>query len=167
VTSCELRALEADLAMLLAEEDVEEIGEALEPCSVAAVFVYENSSAGPLASSIRRAGSRLVANGGIPTQPRLAPSKTTTKTTRKEPDMPLAGGRPGRRGVIGGSVRRTAAVVGTAAVVTQGHDRRDRRADRGDRREDRERTAGRGCSVSRPHCARRSVGVSHEIGRRF
>src|SRR5512144_497908 len=53
-----LRALEADLAMLLAEEDVAEIGKALEPGSYAAVLVYENSWAGPFASSIRRAGLR-------------------------------------------------------------------------------------------------------------
>ena len=52
--------------------------------------------------------------------------------------MPLARGRRGRRGVIGGPVTRTAAVVGTAAVVKHGHDRRaDRRDDRRDRREDR------------------------------
>jgi hypothetical protein len=68
----ELRALEADLAMLLAEEDVEEIGKALEPGSIAAVLVYENSWAGPFASSIRRAGGQLIANGRIPTQALLA-----------------------------------------------------------------------------------------------
>ena len=52
--------------------------------------------------------------------------------------MPLARARRGRRGVIGGPVTRTAAVVGTAAVVKHGHDRRaDRRDDRRDRRDDR------------------------------
>jgi hypothetical protein len=45
--------------------------------------------------------------------------------TDKEPDMPLARGRAGRRGVLGGPVTCTAAVVGTAAVVKPGHDRRD------------------------------------------
>jgi hypothetical protein len=68
----ELVALEADLAMLLAEEDVEEIGKALEPGSIAAVLVYENSWAGPLAASIRRSGGQLVANGRVPTQALLA-----------------------------------------------------------------------------------------------
>jgi hypothetical protein len=68
----ELRALEADLAMLLAEEDVEEIGKALEPGSIAAVLVYENTWAGPFASSIRRSGGQLVADGRIPTQALLA-----------------------------------------------------------------------------------------------
>ena len=58
----------------------------------------------------------------------------------KEPDM-LGGGRAGRRG-IPGSVGRTTAVVGTAAVAAHGirrrgdrrEDRRDDRADRRDRR---------------------------------
>ena len=56
--------------------------------------------------------------------------------------MPLRPARVGRRGVIGRPVARTAAVVGTTAVVAHGvgrrHDRRDdRRDDRGDRRDDR------------------------------
>jgi hypothetical protein len=47
-----------------------------------------------------------------------------------------------RRGVIGAPVARTAATVGTAAVVVHGVRRRgdrreDRRDDRGDRRDDR------------------------------
>lgn len=67
-----LAALEADLAMLLAAEDVEEIGKALEPGSIAAVLVYENTWAGPFAASIRRSGGQLVANGRIPTQALLA-----------------------------------------------------------------------------------------------
>lgn len=67
-----LRAFESDLAMLLAEEDVDAVGMALEPGSIAAILVYENSWAGPLASSIRRAGGQLIANGRIPTQALLA-----------------------------------------------------------------------------------------------
>jgi Family of unknown function (DUF6325) len=68
----QLRTLEADLAMLLAEEDVEAIGTALEPGSVAAVLVYENSWAAPFASAVRRSGGQLIANGRIPTQALLA-----------------------------------------------------------------------------------------------
>lgn len=67
-----LRALEADLAMLLAEEDLVAIGDALAPGTIAAVLVYENSWAGPFASSIRRSGGQLVSNGRIPTQALLA-----------------------------------------------------------------------------------------------
>jgi Family of unknown function (DUF6325) len=76
-----LRALEADLAMLLAEEDVVHIGAALEPGSIAAVLVYENRWAGPLASSIRRSGGQLVANGRVPTQA-LAGRGRRGRTTR-------------------------------------------------------------------------------------
>lgn len=68
----QLRALEADLALLLAEEDIEEVGKALEPGSIAAVLVYENTWAGPFGSAVRRAGGQLVANGRIPTQALLA-----------------------------------------------------------------------------------------------
>ena len=78
-----LRALEADLAMLLAEEDVERIGAALEPGSYAAVLVFENSWAGPFASSIRRAGGQLVADGRIPTQALLAAIEADEETDKE------------------------------------------------------------------------------------
>ena len=68
----ELRAIETDLAMLLAESDIEKIGTTLEPGSLAAVLVYENSWAAPFASAVRRSGGQLVANGRIPTQALLA-----------------------------------------------------------------------------------------------
>ena len=42
--------------MLLAEEDVESIGAALEPGSVAAVLIWENIWAAPFASAVRRSG---------------------------------------------------------------------------------------------------------------
>jgi hypothetical protein len=49
--------------------------------------------------------------------------------------MPLRPARAGRVGVVGAPVVRTAAVVGTAKVVSNGIDRRqDRREDRRDRR---------------------------------
>ena len=67
-----LRELEADLGMLLAEDDIAHVGLALEPGSVAAVLVYENSWAGPFASSVRRSGGQLVASGRISTQALIA-----------------------------------------------------------------------------------------------
>jgi hypothetical protein len=79
----ELLALEADLAMLLAEEDVEAIGGALEPGSIAAVLVYENSWAGPFASSVRRSGGQLVASGRIPTQALLAAVEADAQTVEQ------------------------------------------------------------------------------------
>jgi hypothetical protein len=63
-----LRELETDLAMLLAEEDVEAIGAALEPGSVAAVLVWENVWAAPFGAAVRRSGGQLVASGRIPIQ---------------------------------------------------------------------------------------------------
>ena len=68
----DLLSHEAELAMLLAEDDIVAVGEALEPGSIAAVLVYENSWAGPFAASIRRAGGQLIDSGRIPTQALLA-----------------------------------------------------------------------------------------------
>jgi hypothetical protein len=68
----ELRSLEADLSLLLALEDVERVGAELEPGSTAAVLVWENTWAGPLASAIRHSGGELIAGGRIPTQALIA-----------------------------------------------------------------------------------------------
>jgi hypothetical protein len=68
----QLRALEADLAVLLAEDDIAEVGRALEPGSAAAVLVWENVWAAPFGSAVRRSGGQLVASGRIPAQAILA-----------------------------------------------------------------------------------------------
>ena len=68
----ELRALERDLAILLAEEDIEEIGASLEPGSAAAVLVWENSWAAPFGSAVRRSGGELLGSDRIPTQALIA-----------------------------------------------------------------------------------------------
>ena len=68
----ELRSLEADVSLLLALEDVEQIGADLEPGSAAAVLVWENTWAGPFASAIRHSGGELIAMGHIPTQALIA-----------------------------------------------------------------------------------------------
>jgi hypothetical protein len=68
----ELRSLEAELSLLLASEDVERVGADLEPGSTAAVLVWENTWASPLASAIRHSGGELIANGRIPTQAIIA-----------------------------------------------------------------------------------------------
>ena len=79
----ELRALEDELALLLAEEDVEAIGAALEPGSIAAVVVFENVWAAPFGSAVRRSGGQLVASGRIPIQA-LAAMLEAEETTAKE-----------------------------------------------------------------------------------
>ncbi len=68
----QLRELEADLAVLLAEEDILEIGRVLEPGSAAALLVWENVWAGPFGAAVRRSGGQLVTSGRIPTQALLA-----------------------------------------------------------------------------------------------
>ena len=77
----ELRELETELAMLLAAEDVEAIGAALEPGSVAAVLVWENAWAAPFASAVRRSGGQLVASGRIPIQSIAAAIEADEATT--------------------------------------------------------------------------------------
>ncbi|MFJ9340618.1 DUF6325 family protein [Streptomyces sp. NPDC101733] len=57
---------------LLDQGDVEEAGAALEPGNSAAVLVYENVWAAPLAGALRRGGAQLVASGRIPVDALLA-----------------------------------------------------------------------------------------------
>jgi Family of unknown function (DUF6325) len=68
----ELRTYEAQLAMLLSEDDVTAVANAIEPGSSAAVLVWENTWAAPFASAVRQSGGQLVASGRIPTQAILA-----------------------------------------------------------------------------------------------
>lgn len=68
----ELVEIEAELAELLAADDVEHLANAMEPGSVAGVLVYENVWAAPFASAARRAGGQLIANGRIPIQAIIA-----------------------------------------------------------------------------------------------
>ena len=68
----DLVAIEGQLAELLAADDVEHLAAAMEPGSIAGVFVYENLWAAPFASAARRAGGQLVANGRIPIQAIIA-----------------------------------------------------------------------------------------------
>ena len=71
-TSARWSQLEAQLAELLAAEDVEHLANAMDPGSVAGVLVYENLWAAPFASAARRAGGQLIANGRIPIQAIIA-----------------------------------------------------------------------------------------------
>ena len=68
----ELRSLEAEVSLLLAADDIERVGAELEPGSTAAVLVWENTWAGPLASAIRRSGGELISTGRIPIQALIA-----------------------------------------------------------------------------------------------
>ena len=79
----ELARWKRDLAILLAEEDVEEIGASLEPGSAAAVLVWENTWAAPFGSAIRRSGGQLVTSGRIPTQALIAAVEADRQDTAK------------------------------------------------------------------------------------
>ena len=68
----ELQALEAQLAELLAAEDVEHLAAAIDPGSTAGVLIWENLWAAPFAAAARRSGGQLIANGRIPIQAIIA-----------------------------------------------------------------------------------------------
>jgi hypothetical protein len=68
----ELQKLEAQLAELLAAEDVDHLAAAMEPGSTAGVLIWENLWAAPFASAARRSGGQLIANGRIPIQAIIA-----------------------------------------------------------------------------------------------
>ena len=57
---------------LMADEDAQEAGNALEPGTAAAVLVFENRWAAPFARAVRESGGQLVAFGRIPVQALLA-----------------------------------------------------------------------------------------------
>lgn len=64
----DLRVLEAQIAELLAEEDVVHLAASMENGTTAAVLVFENTWAAPFASAVRRSGGQLIAEGRIPIQ---------------------------------------------------------------------------------------------------
>ena len=68
----ELEKVEAQLAELLAEDDVIHLAAAIEPASTAGVLIWENLWAAPFASAARRSGGQLIANGRIPIQAIIA-----------------------------------------------------------------------------------------------
>jgi hypothetical protein len=68
----ELQRVEAQLAELLAEEDVENLAAAMDPGSTAGVLIWENLWASPFASAVRHSGGQLIATGRIPIQAIIA-----------------------------------------------------------------------------------------------
>jgi uncharacterized membrane protein len=68
----DLTVFEGASSGLLADDDIQEAGQVLQPGSSAGILVYENVWAGPFAAAIRRSGGQLVASGRIPVQAVLA-----------------------------------------------------------------------------------------------
>ena len=57
---------------ILGDDDLDEAARALEPGTSAAVLVWENRWAAPVAAALRRSGGQLVSSGRIPVQAILA-----------------------------------------------------------------------------------------------
>ncbi|MGP0022505.1 MAG: DUF6325 family protein [Streptosporangiaceae bacterium] len=68
----ELETIAAELADLLAADDVDHLAAAMEPGSTAGVLIWENLWAAPFASAARRSGGQLIADGRIPLQAIMA-----------------------------------------------------------------------------------------------
>ncbi|MDT0386264.1 DUF6325 family protein [Streptomyces dubilierae] len=67
-----LTVFEGASSGLLDQGDLDEAGAALQPGNSAAVVVYENVWAAPLARALRRGGAQMVAGGRIPADALLA-----------------------------------------------------------------------------------------------
>jgi hypothetical protein len=80
----ELEALEAELAELLAADDVEHLAAAMEPGSTAGVLIWENLWAAPFASAARHSGGQLIATGRIPIQAIIASIEADEAATEGE-----------------------------------------------------------------------------------
>jgi len=68
----EIVHLEADVAEILAADDVALLAEAMEPGTVAGVLVWENTWAAGFGAAARHSGGQLIAYGRIPIQSLIA-----------------------------------------------------------------------------------------------
>ena len=68
----ELSVFDGASSGLLSQSDLDEAASVLEPGTSAAVLVWENRWAAPVAAAMRRSGGQLVASGRIPVQAILA-----------------------------------------------------------------------------------------------
>ncbi|MFG2292595.1 DUF6325 family protein [Streptomyces sp. NPDC048603] len=64
----DLTVFEGVSSGLIGEDDLAEAGSLLQPGDSAAVLLYENLWAAPLAAALRRADARMIASGRIPVQ---------------------------------------------------------------------------------------------------
>lgn len=76
----DLSVFEGASSGVLDQGDLDEAAHALDPGNAAAVLVYENLWAAPLARALRRGGAQLVAGGRIPVQALLAALDATEET---------------------------------------------------------------------------------------
>lgn len=67
---------------LIGRDDLEEAAAALDPGTAAAVLIWENRWAAPVAIALRRSGGQLVASGRLPIQAIVASLEAAEATTR-------------------------------------------------------------------------------------
>ena len=74
-------AFEGASTGILGDEDLEDAGSALEPGTAAAILIWENRWAAPVAIALRESGAQLVASGRIPVQGLIAALDATDPDT--------------------------------------------------------------------------------------
>ena len=62
----DLTVFEGASSGLMDSTDLDDASSVIEPGSSAAILIYENRWAAPLAGALRRSGAQLIARGGIP-----------------------------------------------------------------------------------------------------
>jgi hypothetical protein len=82
--AAEFAAFDGASSGLIGQEDLDEAAAVLEPGTSAAVLIWENRWAAPVAAAMRRSGGQLVASGRIPVQAILAALDAAEETTATE-----------------------------------------------------------------------------------
>ena len=77
----EFAAFEGASTGIIGNDDLEDAGTALEPGTSAAVLIWENRWAAPVAVALRESGAQLVASGRIPVQGIIAALDATDPDT--------------------------------------------------------------------------------------
>ncbi|WUU18066.1 DUF6325 family protein [Streptomyces sp. NBC_00663] len=85
----DLTMFEGASSGLLDHSDLQDAAAALEADSSAAILVYENTWAAPLARELRRGGAAMVASGRIPVQALLASLDAIEQTTPQTSSGPV------------------------------------------------------------------------------
>ncbi|MFI9835108.1 DUF6325 family protein [Streptomyces sp. NPDC051913] len=86
----DLTVFEGASSGLLDHTDLQDAAAALEADTSAAILVYENTWAAPLARELRRGGASMVASGRIPVQALLASLEAIEQTTPPTSSGPAA-----------------------------------------------------------------------------
>lgn len=79
----DLSVFEGASSGLLDQDDIDAAAGAIEAGSSAALMIYENRWAAPLATALRRSGAQLVAGGRIPVQALLAALDAAETASRR------------------------------------------------------------------------------------